>query len=208
MIKVLIADNQVLTNQGITTLLSTISDIRIIGKAIDVIELEQMIIKLKPDVVIIDHDYSNHFDIQDLKNIHTEFSASHILVLSNRQHKQEILELLEHGIKNYLSKMCSRDELLQAVYAAAKNELYLCPATTKTVYGDELSQTNIEIPELSSRETEIIHLIAEGLTNKEIADKLFLSFHTIKSHRKNIIKKLGFSFKNAAELSSLIQLLQ
>jgi DNA-binding CsgD family transcriptional regulator len=67
-----------------------------------------------------------------------------------------------------------------------------------------LPEKDDTIPQLSSRETELIHLIAEDLTNKEIADKLFLSVHTIKTHRKNIIKKLGFSFKNTTKLAQLI----
>jgi DNA-binding NarL/FixJ family response regulator len=201
MINVLIADSQLLTREGIAFILSGMTDIHIIKKIANRAELEQMIVAYKPDVIIVDH-----LDIAEVKRIGVRFDFAHMLVLSNKQQKSEILELIGLGIKTQVSKDCSRQELIHAVYAAAKGKQFFCESILNTLFGNKIRGKSIDdIPLLSSRETEIIHLIAEGRTNKEIAEKLFLSIHTIKTHRKNIIKKLGFTFKNTAEFASLIQ---
>jgi DNA-binding NarL/FixJ family response regulator len=208
-INILIADNQTLTREGISSMLSNIIDIQVVGNAKSSIELEQMIANLKPQVLIIDHNYNQRFTIQDIKNIYSRFAFTRILVLSNRQSKNEILKVINLGVKNYVSKECSREELVHAIYTASKGEQFFCKNTFETLFGSKLlPEKDDATPALSSRETEIIHLIAEGMTNKEIAEKLFLSIHTIKTHRKNIIKKLGFTFKNTAEFASLINLNQ
>jgi DNA-binding NarL/FixJ family response regulator len=206
MINILIADNQALTREGVGSVLSNMLDINIAGYAGHRLELEQMIIKLKPDVIVIDPGYNNRFTAEDIISIYSRFNFVRILVLSNRKTRNEILEMLELGVKNYVFKECSREELVHAIYSAAKGEQFFCRNTFETLFGNKLiPEREDNIPLLSLRETELIQLIAEGLTNKEIAEKLFLSIHTIKTHRKNIIKKLGFTFKNAAELAAFLQ---
>lgn len=206
MLDVLIADNQFLTYKGMIAALSDIPDIRIVGKAVDQMELMRMVAQLKPHVVIVDHEYADLFNIAKLKLIPRQFDFARILILSNRQYKNEILDFINEGITNYITKTCSFNELVQAIYATAKGEQFFCATTTQILFGESLPTT--DIPQLSPRETEILHLITEGLPNKDIAEKLFLSVHTVKTHRKNIIKKLGFTFKNAAGLASMAQLLK
>lgn len=203
---VLIADNQFLTYKGMIASLSDITDIKIVGKAATQAELIQMIAQLKPDVVIVDHGYTGHFNITELKNITLQFNFARVLILSNKQHKAEILDFINGGITNYINKTCNSDELIRAIYATAKGDQFFCTSVSQVLFGDTLPAG--DIPQLSPRETEILHLITEGLPNKDIAEKLFLSVHTVKTHRKNIIKKLGFTFKNAAGLSSMSQLLK
>jgi len=204
MINVLIADKQVLTREGLMALLANNKDIQVTGNAGTDAELEQMMIALKPHVLIIDHHYSNHFNIDNIKSLTARFGFTRILILSNRQQREEILDFIEHNIKNYLFKECTPDEIIKAVYATARGEQFFCKNTVQTLFGDSEHLKKVPgISLLSPREIEIVHLVAEGLTNKEIAGKLFLSFHTVKTHRKNIIKKLGFTFKNATELISL-----
>jgi DNA-binding NarL/FixJ family response regulator len=201
MINVLIADNQVLTREGVKSLLSDIIDIHIIGNAKSSVELEPLITKLKPHVVIIDPNYNHRFTVHDIKNIYSWYEFARILVLSNRQNRNEILEVIDLGVKNFVFKECSREELVHAIYTTAKGEQFFCKNTFETIFGSKLlPEREDTMPALSSRETEIIQLISAGMTNKEIAEKLFLSVHTVKTHRKNIIKKLGFTFKNAADL--------
>lgn len=198
MIDILIADNQELTREGIKMVLSGRADLRIAGQAVDIAELEEQIKALKPQVVIIDHNYRDHFNADDIKAVHLKFSKSRLLIISNIQNREEILNLIDHGIQNYVFKECSSDELVAAVYATAKGEQFFCGDTLQTIAGDLPAAD--EQPNLSIRETEVVQLVAAGLTNKEIAAKLYLSIHTVKTHRKNIIKKLGFTFKNAADL--------
>jgi two-component system NarL family response regulator len=127
--------------------------------------------------------------------------------LSNSLNRNEVSDLVEHGITNHLFKECSHNDLIRAVYATAKGEQLL---NEDAIQPDLIDQLNINDgikASLSSREAEIVKLIARGCTNKQIAEKLYLSIHTIKTHRKNIIKKLGFTFKNASELILLISYL-
>jgi DNA-binding NarL/FixJ family response regulator len=205
LIDVLIADNQPLTREGIKAMLANIVDINIIGTVAYPIELEQLLISRKPKVIVLDPHYSQRFTIADIKNIRLKHSYTRILVLSNAQSREDVQVLIDLGVKNYVFKECSREELVRAIYSAAKGEHFFCKNTFETLFGNKLlPEKDDNIPRLSVRETELIHLIAEGLTNKEIAERLFLSVHTIKTHRKNIIKKLGFSFKNTTELAQLL----
>jgi DNA-binding NarL/FixJ family response regulator len=205
MITVLIADNQTLTREGTTSLLANILDINVIGYASGPNELEQKINTYQPDVIIIDHSFNQRFSIADIKRLTSLANIGHILVLSNRQSRSKVLEVVNTGIKNIIFKECSREELVNAIYKTAKGEQFFCKNTFETLFGNKLIPEQIEVSQLSPRELEIIQLIAAGMTNNEIAEKLYLSFHTIKTHRKNIIKKLGFSFKNTAEFASFIE---
>ena len=193
-------DNQLLTSEGLTAVLRDAESIKVIGEGKSLADIEQLTINLKPQVIIIDPFY-NQFAVDDIKNIHEQFAFAKILILSNRQQKEDIIELISIGIKHYICKECSYADIILAICATAKDEKFYCKITMQTLFGDQLAlRENNESPMLSIRETEIIHLISAGMTNKEIAEKLFLSIHTIKTHRKNIIKKIGFTFKNAADL--------
>jgi DNA-binding NarL/FixJ family response regulator len=200
-INIVIADNQKLTQEGIKSMLADIVDIKVTGIAKSSVELQEMILNLKPQVIIMDHDYNYRFTINDIKDIQDQHQSIRILVLTNRQPRNKVLEVINLGIKNYVFKECSREELVTAVYTTANGEQFFCKNTFETLFGNKLLPERLDTAsQLSSRETEIIQLIAAGMTNKEIAEKLFLSIHTIKTHRKNIIKKIGFTFKNAADL--------
>jgi DNA-binding NarL/FixJ family response regulator len=206
MINIILADNQALTCEGVKFVLADIIDIQIAGIARTNAELEQLISTFNPGLIIIDPHYSYRFTLPDVKNIRSAFNTLPILIFSNRQEKNRVLEAIDMGIRNYIFKECSREELIHAIYTTAKGEQFYCRNTYEVLFGSKLLPERDEtLPALSLRETELLHLVAEGMTNKEIAEKLFLSIHTVKTHRKNIIKKLGFTFKNIAEVSSLIQ---
>ena len=204
MIKVLIADNQALTYEGLLSILSDIKGIKVMGRAVDYKELDILIPLFKPDIIIIDHNQGDDFEIQFGLGNFLKFNHAHILILSNKQVRNDIIGLTDRGIKNYVSKNCTRDELVHAIYSTAKGEQFFCETTMHTIFGKNLPSKTDATPILSPREVEIVNLIADGLHNKDIAERLYLSVHTIKTHRKNIIKKLGFTFKNAAELVLLI----
>jgi DNA-binding NarL/FixJ family response regulator len=206
LINILLADNQILTREGIKAMLANILDINIAATAAYPIELEQLIIANQPGVVVLDPHVGSRFTAENVRHILEKHQDLHVLILSNRQSREQIQEMLALGIKNYVFKECSREELVYAIYATAKGEQFFCKNTFETLFGNKLLPEKTDpLPQLSSRETELIYLIAEGLTNNEIAEKLFLSVHTIKTHRKNIIKKLGFNFKNITELALLLQ---
>jgi DNA-binding NarL/FixJ family response regulator len=204
MIKVLIADIQLLTREGISALLSPISAIKIVDNAVNFAQLEKLARKHKPDVIILD----DHFIANEIPDLALHFAPARLLLLSAALQRTDFLAFQARGIESYLSKHCTAGELIEAVHTTAKYEAYICSRTSEIVSAVEIVSDKAEvISQLSVRETEIVHLIAEGLPNKDIAEKLFLSVHTIKTHRKNIIKKLGFTFKNAAELVLLLSTL-
>jgi DNA-binding NarL/FixJ family response regulator len=205
MIDIIIADSQALTQEGLKIILSGILDMRVVGITKSVVELEQMTQSLKPQVIIADPHYDDLITAKHIEKFRFQAEHTRVLVLTNRQAKSNIQEVLNSGIKNYVFKECSREELIQAIYATANGKQFYCKRTFETLFGNRLIPEKLPVPVLSARETELVHLIAEGLTNNEIAEKLFLSIHTIKTHRKNIIKKLGFTFKNIADVAAVIQ---
>lgn len=200
MINLLVADNQPLTREGCVAMLSATSNLNITGLPTNQAQLKEQIITLKPQVVIIDHHFDDEFGVDFIAELSEQFKSTHILILSDHQNRDDIVALSERGI-NYISKRCNSTEIIEAVHATAGGQPYFCKSIQQILQPLPIAT----LPQLSVREAEIVQLIADGLTNKDIADRLYISIHTIKTHRKNIIKKLGFTFKNAAELTSLIQ---
>jgi DNA-binding NarL/FixJ family response regulator len=208
MITVLIADNQTLTRAGTVAVLATAKDIRIVGQATTLPELSQLVVDFQPDVLLTDIHFDTQFTLEILEPIRAQFPLIRVLVLSNRSSRSDIVDVMNQGVTSYISKECNPDELINAVYATANGNKFFCKRTSELLWRSQLAPAPAgEVPALSTRETEIINLIVAGKTNKEIAEKLFLSIHTIRTHRKNIIKKLGFTFKNAAELIVIINYL-
>ena len=205
MINIIIADNQTLTREGIKHLLDDILDVRITGYAGNVAELEKLVTQ-NTRLLIIDPFYNQRFTLSNISDIVTGFDHMKVMILTNRQHKTDLQKIIDMGIRNIVFKECSREELVNGLYNSANGDQFFCRNTYEALFGSKLVAEKEEVmPELSSRETELIHLIANGLTNKDIAEKLFLSIHTVKTHRRNIIKKLGFTFKNIADISSYIE---
>ena len=204
---IIIADNQALTREGMIAVLANTKGLKLYGTASTRTELEEIMVNHSAEILIIDPYYNNQFCIGDLKKILKENSLK-ILILSNRQSKTEITDAINLGIKNYIFKESGLDEIITAIIATAKSEVFYCEKTMQTLFGHPLPPKKVDgAPLLSYRETEIVQLIADGMANKEIAEKLYLSIHTIKTHRKNIIKKLGFTFKHASELILLLSYL-
>lgn len=196
---ILIADNQLLTREGIKTLMLGNTDLNVVGEAADSNELNQKLKELRPEVVIIDYHLPGFFGVDDIAKLYQTSPNTKVLVVTTNQSKGDIMRVLEYGVNNYILKQCDKDEFINAVYSTIKGERFLCGKVIDAVldkqqYRDEHCEPTV----LSKREVEIVKLISEGLTNGEIADKIFLSVHTVSTHRKNILKKLNL--KKSAEL--------
>lgn len=203
--KILIADTHTLTREGVKSLLAKRKDLLIAGEAKDSKELSDKIKKLNPDIVIIDFFIPDHFSIDDIAFIRKNYPHISILIISTNQNKQDVLKVLEYGVNGYLLKECDEEEVVNAVNAAARKEKFFCGRVMDTILEKVTHRCpigsvchNCQAVALSEREVEIIKLIAGGHTTKDIAQKIFLSFHTISTHRKNIFKKL--SIRNSSEL--------
>ena len=194
-IKILLADTHTLIREGIKSLLSQREDIHIAGEAKDSKELSDKIRKLNPNIVIIDFHISGYFNINDIDFICSHHPNIGILIISTNQNKRDILKVLDYGVNGYLLKECDGEEVINAVYAVSKRENFFCGKVMDTILKKNNHQCpvgsickNCQVVSLSDREIEIIKLVTKGHTTKEIAQILFLSFHTITTHRKNIFK--------------------
>ena len=192
-IKILLADNSFLIREGIKTILAGHKDLKIVAETESGSELFSLLKKpIHFDVIILDYNTISSEELQKLINHPGNFK---ILCLTNHNTSDIIARAVESGINSHIFKDCDKQEIIDAVYATAKGEKFFCGKVLEAITEkDKSSQTfSCQAVNISNRESEIIKLIAEGLTNKEIADKLCLSSHTITTHRKNIMGKLGIS---------------
>lgn len=194
-IKVLLADNNYLIREGIKSILSRHKDIEVIGEVDNSKELYAIVEKQHPTVVMIDYCC---FGIENLRNLLESTTSSKILGITNELSYNAVEEVMNTGIHGHIFKDCDRNEIVDAVYAMVKGEKFFCGKILETIAKkDEIDSRPVsyscQAVNISFREAEVIKLIAEGLTNKEIAEKLCLSNHTVTTHRKNIMNKLGIN---------------
>lgn len=193
MTDVLLADNQPLTAAGITHFLAEKDDVNIIGHVSDRDQLPDMIRKHSPGVLIVDYNTPGYITIEDLKYVRDKFPDTHILVISSDNNKATIMEVLQLGIKAYVTKECSREEVILAIQSAARGEKFFCHKILDMIMEKHFApEPEVAEPTvLTVRETEVLKLIASGYSTQKIADELHLSPHTIHTHRKSIIRKLS-----------------
>jgi DNA-binding NarL/FixJ family response regulator len=198
MTKVLIADKNYLSRVGAELLVSSLKGFELMPSVIsDLDDLNKKINLFCPDILILDF-YSLNLSAADLKLISRKQKHLKILAITDVLGKAEMSTALNSGVNSYLLKECDREEIIEAIYATLNNERFLCGKITSVLTSEpEITQSKAMVKTFScdgfgvtEREIEIIKYIAEGLSNKQIADKLNLSTHTVNTHRKNIMNKL------------------
>ncbi|MBL7890443.1 MAG: response regulator transcription factor [Bacteroidia bacterium] len=200
-ISFIIADNEPFTRKGIIQVLSQ----EISGGNFYEVSNGQTLIKkskeLKKPFIIVDYSNLEGFTIDKLKTIYASNKIAKILIISNSDNKEEMIKVLDYGVKNYILRTADDIELKKAVKATLENKRFLCgkviDAFIDNKFSKETKKVNNRTTLLTEKETEILKLIAQGNTNQRIANRLGSSIHTINTHRKNIFKKLGF--KKASE---------
>ncbi len=197
-IKVLISDFQFLTREGLIKLMEGTQHFDLIGVLENREQWMEQVTQAQPDVLILDYPERQ----SDMNATLTEFiklQASNILVVTNEVEKGHIQNLLSLGVKGIVTKRCSQTEIIHAIESVAKSNRFFCNSILEIVMAphEEVGQ-NCEPTDLSKREFEVLELIAKGFRTADIAEKLFVSIHTINSHRKNILKKL--KLKSPAQL--------
>ena len=201
--KILIADSQTLKREGIKSILLKSDDFDIVGMAKNEQELVKHLQFEVPDVVILGFQEDGKFDIQHIAQIKQNYPNIRLLILSSLLSNEKLMDVLAYQVDAFLLNECDEDEFLNAVKAVKKDEKFYCghvmgALLNKVMLKNEVIEESIHLGALSEREIEIVQLIADGFTTKDIAQHLYLSFHTVGTHRRNIFRKLNV--KNSSEL--------
>ena len=193
-ISVLIADDHTIVRSGVRLLLEAETDIRVVGEALNGREALELAESLQPDVVLMDITMPEMDGLEATKEIKTRFPQINVLVLTMHRSDEYFFEMLKAGASGYILKGAKTSELIDAVRIVQQGEIFLYPSMTQKLvqgYIQLAEWDNEDEPSLSPREKEILRLLAEGYSNKEIAEKLVISPSTVHSHRGNLMDKLG-----------------
>ena len=192
-VRILHGNANTLMQSGLNALINRgggVDDLKICCDEEDLLEYLE---KDEFDLVILDHHSNGYHAVDSVKQIKAKFPEQKVLIISDILNTQNVLQVLEKGIQGYLTYECDEDEIIHAIFAVAKGDKFYCNKVLDIILNKHLFQEdeNCEPTVLTARETEITALVAKGNTTKEIADQLHLSQHTVHTHRKNIMKKLG-----------------
>ncbi len=191
-VSTIIADNQPLVAAGLESLLVENQGFDVIGKINKGADLMQFVETLQPSLLIADYNLPGFISLDDIRNAMSFSPKTNVLILSSDSNKPSILEALQLGINGYVTKECSLDEVGMAVQSVAKGEKFFCHKILDIIMEKHLKvESGSEASLLTARETEVLELIARGNSTLAIADRLFLSPHTVQTHRKSIIRKLN-----------------
>ena len=194
-IKVLVVDDHAMFRQGICALLGSYEDVEVVGEAEQGREAIDKVRGLSPEVVLMDIAMPIMGGLEATRRIQKEAPNTKVLVLTQYDDSEYVLSLVRSGARGYISKTATASELISAIRAVNSGEFFLYPSAAKTLVEEYLRRVGGEkngYERLTSREREILQLVAEGQTNREIADRLVIGVKTVLRHRTNIMEKLGF----------------
>ncbi|MGW3008195.1 response regulator [Streptomyces sp. NPDC001219] len=205
-IRVLIADDQVMVRQGFSVLLNAEPGIEVVGQAVDGLDAVDQVGRLAPDVVLMDVRMPRLGGIEATRRLTEPAGAEvKVLVLTTFDLDEYVYEALRAGASGFLLKDASANELAEAVRVVAAGDALLAPNVTKRLIAEFSRVTSSpraplkdRVGTLTERETEVLSLIAQGLTNGEIAERLFLAEQTVKSHVGRILNKLSLRDRTQA----------
>lgn len=194
-IRVVLADDHAMVREGLRMVLAARLDIDVIGEASDGREAVDMVEHLHPDVVIMDIAMPNLNGLEASRQISRRFPHTRIVILTMHENQQYLVQIIQAGATGCVLKRSAGTELITAVEAAARGESYFSPAIATMIVQDyrRVLETPLSTPadHLTQREREILQLVAEGHTNREIADLLTVSIKTVQAHRANLMEKLA-----------------
>lgn len=202
MIRVFLVDDHTVLREGLRALLADEPGLTVVGEANDGQHLLDQLVTTPTDVVLLDLHMTGLDGLNTTRQLREAFPDVRILILSMEEHELSIGQVLQAGALGYVLKNADKGEILFAIQTVATGKRFLC-AELGLLMLDKLLATPLPAPappphELSQREREVLQLLADGLTNQEMADKLFTSRRTIETHRQNILEKTGA--KNTAAL--------
>lgn len=195
-IRLLLVDDHEVVRSGLRMLLENEADMEIVGEANTGRQALELVQALKPNVVIMDITLPDLSGIEVTWRIKAAHPETAVVALTIHEDQQYFFEMLQAGAAGYVPKRAAPDDLIAAIRAAHRGEVYLYPSLAKLLVGDFLSHSGEEgaketINGLTPRESEVLALLAEGKNNDEIAAILGISVHTVARHRENLMGKLG-----------------
>ncbi|NLH97295.1 MAG: response regulator transcription factor [Clostridiaceae bacterium] len=207
-ISVLIADDHPLFRQGIKQILELENDITVVAQAANGDEAVRLTREHKPDVILMDINMPGSNGLQAIKEIKDENINSKIIVLTIHEDREYLIKTIQMGAEGYVLKDAEPSVLIDAIRSVHQGQSYIQPNMTKelvkefnrlTLHGRERNGEN----RLTAREREVLKLIAEGMINKEIATKLYISEKTVKNHVSSIFRKLNVSDRTQAAIYAI-----
>ncbi len=205
-IRILIADDHGVLRAGLRSLLSSEPEFQVVGEAADGREAARLARELRPTVVVMDLSMPGMDGMEATRAIKSAAPEVHVLALTVHESDEYFFRVLQAGASGYVLKRAAAGELLSAIRSVARGEVFLFPTVAKKLLADYLTraqgrddrETRDLYAGLSAREHEVLTLIGQGLTNREIADQLKLSLSTVQTHYTHILEKLNL--QNRAEL--------
>jgi two-component system response regulator NreC len=194
--RILLADDHALLRAGIRALLEKQDDMEIVGEAADGREALQKIAELQPDVIVMDIAMPGMGGIEATKRIKSQYPHVQVLALTMLEDERYFFEIIQAGASGFIVKGALPDEFLSAVRAVAEGKVYLYPALAKNLLQESANQSDFDGASLTAdgltdREQEVLRLISEERTGKEIANLLQISIRTVDRHRENLMAKLN-----------------
>jgi len=205
-VKVLVVDDHTLFRRGIAAVLANQENLEVVGEALDGLDAIEKTKEIAPDVVLMDLNMPRCSGLEAIQVLQTEMPQVNVLVLTVSEKEADLFAAMKFGARGYLLKNTEPEELIHAIFHIAQGGVIVSPlmATTLLTEFKDLS-AGVEresIPgteaDLSPREGEVLQLVAQGATNKKIADSLFISENTVKTHLRNIMEKLHLANRSQA----------
>ena len=193
MVKVLLVDDHEVVRTGLQMLLESEPEVTIVGNAASGEEAMKAAGELKPDVIVMDIGLPDMSGIEATTKIKQQWPEIAVVALTIHEDEEYFFQMLDAGASGYIPKRAAPEELLTAISAASRGEVYLYPSLAKLLVKDYLEEGTQEdrLDGLTARELEVLELVAEGLTNREIGQQLSISHKTVARHRENIMEKLN-----------------
>ncbi|RLD39704.1 MAG: DNA-binding response regulator [Bacteroidetes bacterium] len=194
MITLMIADDHQLIIDGVKSTLGNIEDFEFIGEAMNGYQvMEQLDAGLRPDIILMDINMPKLDGLDCTRQVSKKYPDCKVIALSQYDEKRFIKRMLKNGAMGYVLKDAGKDQIEKAIRTVMGGEKFYSEGLSIRLIEQELKDENISylFPRLTAREREVLSLICKGLTSQEISEKLFISFHTVESHRANLMHKAG-----------------
>lgn len=204
-IKIMITDDHSMIREGLKSLLELDGDIEVIAEAVDGEDCLEKLETVKPDVLLLDINMPKMNGLEVLKNLKARKSKIKVLVLTVHNEIEYLLKAVDIGVNGYVLKDSESSELKKAIFALVEGETYIQPSLIPALNSKmiEKNEDEVKIDSLTRRELEVLKLLAVGMYNKEVAEKLNISERTVKNHVSNIFKKLEVTDRTQAAVFAI-----